>query len=342
MEYFGGKGGRDEGCSTVDFIRLSLHLYKLTGDVSYMNKAEFAMYNALYYNQFFTGDFGSHFIDHNEAYSKVFNACWWCCTMSGMRALQVIRDEYFVEKEEDIYKVNLYIDTQYKDNKLSITLEKGGISGENHVFLINLNNSGTTEKKLALRIPPWAKDFRVEVNGTEPQGFKKGNYFIFSEPISSDGQVKVLINYDLGLILPDRSRITLAEIDRPLKGALYYGPNIMAIDNNMDYTFLAEPSNNQIYIQSLKNAAGEPSLAGNLKHSFNKEAYLVVNYKHAGFPSYLSSLMRPVSEMTFEKHPYMKVTHMFLPKSYEDKPLSDNDPSNLWVEESIFPEFRNK
>ncbi len=64
-EFFGGKGERDEGCATADFVRLSLELYRLTGEDKYLESGEYALYNSLYFNQYSTGDFGHQILVKN-------------------------------------------------------------------------------------------------------------------------------------------------------------------------------------------------------------------------------------------------------------------------------------
>jgi len=331
-EYFGGKGGRDEGCSHVDFMRLSLHLYKITGTTSYLERAEFATFNALYFNQFFTGDFGHHPIDHIEAYSKIVNAAWWCCTMSGLRAMQIIKDNYFVENKDGTIKLNLYIDTEYVDDRLSLKLTREKNKEGYHSYNILFEKAEDLKQPMMLRYPTWAEDFSVTVNGKEVATKVENGYcLVYSKPSAGD-MFQVNMKYKTRILFPDKSTKLLEEINSPVSGALCYGPFIMAVDNKLDYTFLAEPNNNLIYKSSIKSAYKKEALANITSNSFAGDIYLTANYKHGGFPSYYETVLRPVSEMTFERHPYMMVTLRFVPESADDLKSVDETMVDPWME----------
>lgn len=84
---------RDEGCSTADFLRLCLGLYRATGATKYLLTAENTLYNSLYFNQYFTGDFGHHNLHNRGSGPSTIMAAWWCCNMHGLRALQEVNRE---------------------------------------------------------------------------------------------------------------------------------------------------------------------------------------------------------------------------------------------------------
>lgn len=330
-EYFGGKGGRDEGCSTADFIRLSLHLYQLTGELSYLERAEFAIYNALFFNQYFTGDFGSHHINHIESYSKITSACWWCCTMSGMRAFQSISN-YLTENINGKTKINFYLDTDYSAGDISFDISKGKMVDDYHTYNIHFEKTEDIQQPLMLRIPSWASDFRVTVNGQEADAKTDNNYFLIDSKFNSGDILQVKMKYKTTLILPDKQIRLIKQVKSPVDGALCYGPHIMAIDGKLDYTFLSEPINNQIYINTIQNAWGNKALEKITGNSPAGDAYLTAHYKHGGFPSYYETVLRPVSEMTFHRHPYMMVTMRFVSESANDSKVIDKAMVNPWME----------
>jgi len=314
MEYFGGKGDRDEGCSTADFIRLSLHLYKLTNDPLFLERAEFALYNSLYFNQYFTGDFGHHVINRNESAPTIHHMAWWCCTMAGLRAMQVIRDQYFVESSNGTVKINLCIDTDYMDENVSLMLRKGEIDGNYHTFDIVFSSKNQQEYRLLLRKPSYASEFELLLNGEKDNLILRDGYYVTENYIKEGDNLRVRISYNTKIITDDRKEVSLSEITGPVRGALCYGPYLMAVDNDVDYTFLAEPNNNVVYSNTIRIAAGT-DISGRIPAgSFAGDAYLTAQYRHAGFPSYLQVLLRPVSEMTFNKHPYMMVSYQFMPE----------------------------
>ena len=312
-EYFGGRGDRDEGCSTADFIRLSLHLYKLTGDLSYLERAEHGMYNALFFNQFFTGDYGHHRIDHISSTSEIFNAAWWCCTMSGLRVMQIIQKEYFVENNNGEIKVNLYPDTDYSDDNISLSLSRGAINNDFHVLNIHIDKVNDI-RKLMLRRPSWISDAEVYLNDEKLDSKLESGYYSIDNELNRGDVLQFRMKYSINIITPDKKILPVDAIAEAVSGALCYGPYIMAIDNDLDYTFLAEPNNNDIYSNTITNASAVEDMKNITSESFVGDVYLVASYKHGGFPSDFRAVFRPVSEMTFIRHPYMMVTMKFVPE----------------------------
>lgn len=331
-EYFGGKGGRDEGCSTADFIRLSLQLYRLTGNIDFLNKAEFAIYNAFYFNQFFTGDFGHHTINHETSGSDIVNAAWWCCTMSGLRLYNTIKEEYFVQTDEVGVKLNLFLDTEYADEKIKISMKRGGLVNGYHKMNMKIEKYNV-DGLFKIRIPDWVDDIKLLLNDEPIENLKEGDYFIIAKKLNSNDQVTVRMKYQTKIVKPDKSTVLLDMIENEVFGALQYGPYIMAVDNDIDYTFLSEPNNNVIYLNTIKNAKDRDSLENIIKESFVGDAYLTANYKHGGFTSYYQTVFRPISEMTFARHPFMMVSMRFAPEPGYDTVSEDKIMIDPWMEE---------
>ncbi len=313
-EYFGGKGDRDEGCSTADFIRLSLNLYKLTGEMKYLEKAEFALYNSLYFNQYFTGDFGHHTIDNTESPSELMMAAWWCCTMSGLRAMQVLRDEYFIENNNEHVKVNLLLDADYSDDSISISLSRKGYEDGFHDYELHIIKATSIEKPLMIRKPSWADEAVVLINGVKKECNVSADWVSIAEDIGNGDRITLKLKYATRVIA-DGKELRINEIDAPVSGVLCYGPNIMAVDNKTGYTFLAEPDNNEISINTFINSTEDPGLNDGVISSSVSNNYLTARYRHDGYPSNLKVILRPVSEMTFDGHPYMKVLLNYVPEN---------------------------
>jgi hypothetical protein len=116
-------------------------------------------------------------------------------------------------------------------------------------------------------------------------------------------------------LIADGKELKMNEISIPVRGVLSYGPNIMAVDNKSGYTFLAEPNNNEISISTIINSTEDPGLNGGGISFSVSDNYLTARYRHDGYPSNLKVILRPLSEMTFDGHPYMKVSLNFIPEN---------------------------
>ena len=134
-EYFGPDGGRDEGCSEADLVRLTLQLWRLTRDTRYIEAAERAMFNAFYGNQLLNGGFGHQHLsergfDHGRA------EAWWCCNLHGVRAFPAVRDAAFRDEDGAVF-YDLAVDARHEAGGMvwraeserpgaaSITVEQG-------------------------------------------------------------------------------------------------------------------------------------------------------------------------------------------------------------------------
>ncbi|MFA6084261.1 beta-L-arabinofuranosidase domain-containing protein [Mucilaginibacter sp.] len=300
-EYFGSKGERDEGCSTADFVRLSLELYSLCGEETYLEKGEFALLNALYFNQYYTGDFGHHLISEQGSRPDYMHASWWCCSMHGLRAMYEVRDRFLLSKGKRGRQLNLYLETDYQDSNCGLSIRKSSFQDGIHEYKIGINK-WLKKDSLSLRIPDWSEAATLKVNG-KPVAIKPGSRYIGLAKIKQGDVITIGFRYAIR-VKTDKGLIALNAIPANVKGNLLYGPYLLGVDDKTDPNFTAEPNANIIYSKTTQNA----SLI--MK---SKDSYLTVFYKHGGYPSYMQTIIRPVSELTFDKHGYVLYNLLFAP-----------------------------
>lgn len=301
-EYFGGKNDRDEGCSTADFVRLSFALYQTTGELQYLEKGEFGLLNALYFNQYNTGDFGHHFLTATGTKSDYLRAAWWCCTMHGLRALYEIRDHYLFEKQKGLRKINLYLDADYKDEITKISIRKSGLVDGLQQFKFSVS-AWDHANAISFRVPSWAETTAIKVNGKASTAKIADGYITLNYRPKKGDVITVSFKYALKVSTPTGLQ-KITQLAGLVKGQLHYGPYLLGVDDQIDPDFLAEPNSNIIYAQTLKPATINGSLSID---------QLVGNYLHGGYPSYLKTTFRPIGEITFDGHGYMTHTFEFMP-----------------------------
>lgn len=299
-EYFGAKGERDEGCSTADFVRLSLELYKLCGDETYLEKGEFALLNALYFNQYYTGDFGHHLITDAGSRPDYLHTAWWCCSMHGLRAMYEVRDDFLLTKSKGARKLNLYLETKYHDASCGISIRKDRFENGIHYYKIAINK-WTKNDSLKLRIPDWSEFTALKVNGKAILIKPGSKYAALNKPVKRGDMITIGFKYAVR-IKTKNGLVGLSSIKTVVKGNLLYGPYLLGVDDKIDPIFTAEPNNNTIYMKTIQN--GSVRIPG-------ADRYLTAFYKHGGYPSYMPTIIRPVSEMTFNKHGYMLYNFVF-------------------------------
>jgi DUF1680 family protein len=319
-EYFGHMGERDEGCSTADFIRLSLHLYKITHHIDYLERAEFAICNALYYNQFFTGDFGSHNVNRFVSGSGIMSACWWCCSMAGLRAMQIVRNDYFTEVNNSSVKLNLYLDTEYSDDHITFSMLRGKMQGDFHTYDIRIKEIADTNMLFSIRQPSWANDTEILLNGKQIGRQSVNGYFVIENKLTAGDLLQIRMKYQTTIITTDNNTVKLGDVTQPVFGTLCYGPYVMGVDTQSDIVFSSEPNDNMVFTGTITNCTDNDASAGIMPASFVSDAYLTACYKHDGFPSYYQTVFHPVSELTFLRHPYTIISTTFAPGSASSKP----------------------
>lgn len=297
-EFFGNIHDRDEGCSTADLLRLYLGLYSATGESGYLLDAENVLFNSLYFNQYYTGDFGHHDLNVKGSTPSSIMAAWWCCTMHGLRAMQVVNDNYFVRKIKNGYKLDFYLETDYLDDNISLSCKRSSNTSGTFVYYINVSYLKEGQL-LDLRIPEWCEEIKVTVGKKIITGEKNHDY-ITLKGIKKGDLLKVQIKPKVRIRKDDGNFISLLDVtNNDIKGCLFIGPYLMGVDQNVDPEFSAEPNDNKLFTSSIN------ILVGNIP-------LIEMQYAHDGFPSLLKTLLTPVSESTFLGHSYQIVVVDFL------------------------------
>ena len=322
-EYFGGKGNRDEGCSTADFMRLSFQLYQLTGEPEYLERGEFALHNAFYFNQYFTGDFGSHFISKEGAEPSALMASWWCCTMHGLRAMHEVKNKRLVTTTPDRKQVELYLETTYEDDDLAFTIAQEGKENDHYSYTLTVSKVNNPPVQLALRKPAWATTMRVSQGNTAVAASPNDAYVALVQPVRNGDTIHVALTYRK-MLLTDEKQITPETLGKqPVSGILQYGPYLMGVDGHVDPTFGAEPSSNVVFAGSL-----EPVTA-DLESVIRSDVAIAAQYQHGGYPSQLSTWLVPIAQQTFSRHGPLKMRMDFtkgVPRQNDQEMLNPWQP----------------
>lgn len=303
---------RDEGCSEADFVKLSLELWKATDNMDYLDKAEYCLLNELMYNQFDSGDFGSHPIAENFGFeiAQAPGHCWWCCDYHGLQCLLEAQD-IIVTANNGVKKVNLYSYVKYKDADIAFTLNKKVRNEANYNLVID--SCGKSEQTVALRAPLWAAQTTVLVNGKEVASKPENGYVQLKRVWKKGDQIAINLNYKLQLVTFNRKTMSVTEMPEKLsKAALQYGPYLMSVDDVYSTPFMAEPSGrNMIHLQGKDLAAGKTVKAAAPPTSNLAEAYLQMDYSHDGYYQIGKVTMRPMSEVTHGKLPNVQLWFNF-------------------------------
>ena len=156
---------------------------------------------------------GSH-----KVYSTRENS-FWCCVGSGFENHAKYGEAIYYHNDQGIY-VNLYIPSEVNWKAKGITLrqETAFPAEENTALTIQTDKPVTTT--IYLRYPSWSKNVKVNVNGKKVSVKQKPGSYIAVTRQWKDGD-RIEANYPMSLQLETTP-------DNPQKGALLYGPLVLA------------------------------------------------------------------------------------------------------------------
>ena len=215
-----------ETCVTVTYMKLLLNYYRLTGDASYIDRAEVSLYNALCGAMKPDGSFFDYFPKFNGTRSTKVNFSYdvggmplSCCTANGPMGFAVIPGYTFCRGGDTVY-VNFFIPSETKELKLETEYpQNGGIC-------ITVKEPG--EYGIAVRIPGFCDSFALSHDHETENG-----YAVMRK--SWRAGEKIDISFDFAPVCRDSPQ----SVDPTAKDkVLYtYGPVVLARDKSVDCDF---------------------------------------------------------------------------------------------------------
>ncbi len=304
-EYFGevgvSKEARDEGCAEADFIMLSQHLWKTTGEIQYLEKSEHCLINHLFANQYETGDFGHRSLDPETGFVNDENIArsWWCCNFHCLRALHETKEIIFTLKANTV-QFNLLLEGDYTDKENQLSAEQ--VNNHSNQLKIRVAKAAPG-LRLAIRKPVWARNVVLTLGGKKLEAQQKGDYLVLDRALQTGDQIDVQLDYQMKWVDKDKKEIAFP-ITAKKQAALFYGPYLMSVDTNFQPFFDAEPSySNYIALQDGQKFDPEKAPSG----SNMKNTYLVMQHVHSDMYGKYPVVMRPISETTWQPPCNMRV-----------------------------------
>jgi DUF1680 family protein len=216
----------NEACADADWLRLNLQLWRLTGDVRYLELAERTLVNQIPFSQAANGAF-CYLRGLQNRSGAAFDVC---CSHHAPRALwEAMR--YAVTAESDLLSINLFIDATavLTVSDLEITLSsRTSVKDEAFVLEIELTTPAPAPFSIRVRVPEWAGHADLAVNG-QPVGAAKQTGFVYVERRWSDGD-------RLSARFPHRARVLrgrrLGEhVLRADEAAVMLGPRVFCLSD---------------------------------------------------------------------------------------------------------------
>ena len=170
--------GYVETCSTFSWIQLNRELLAITGEAKYADEIEKSAYNDLLGAQTSSGDNWCYYSFPNGR--RVYTTYWRCCKSSGPWALEELpRSAYGTTAHGDLV-VNLY----GPGHATLVTPQAGRVQLEqttrypfDGIIRLAVTPEHTARFALLVRIPAWADQALVQVNGVPWQVATTPNTF---------------------------------------------------------------------------------------------------------------------------------------------------------------------
>ena len=211
-----------ETCNSYNMLKLSRELFKITGNVKYMDFYENTYYNSILSSQNPETGMTTYFQPMATGYFKVYSSRYdhfWCCTGSGMESFTKLGDTIYMHSDDTLY-VNMYQSSilNWADMNMKIKQESTIPDGDTALFTIE----GSGEVDLRFRIPDWkAGNMTIKVNN-EKYSYK-----------NIDGYAQVTGNFRSG----DTIELTIPEAVKayalPDNNTVYgfkYGPVVLSAE----------------------------------------------------------------------------------------------------------------
>ena len=239
-KYLNGYTG--ETCCTYNMLKLSRHLFCWTADANVADYYERALYNHILGQQDPQSGMVSYFLPLLSGAYKVYSTpenSFWCCVGSGFESHAKYGEAIYYHNNKGIY-VNLLIPSvvNWHEKGLTLRQETDFPDKETTKLVLELKNSLRTS--VYLRYPSWSGKPKVRVNGKSVSvKVRQGSYIELNREWKNGDCIEVTY--------PMKLQVEVTP-DNPNKGALLYGPIVLAGERGTEnMECLAPFSNPNVY-----------------------------------------------------------------------------------------------
>jgi DUF1680 family protein len=221
-----------EGCVTTTWLQFSQAMYNLTGEPKYIDEIEKTIYNHLLAAENPQTGCVSYYtaLQGKKPFRCTINA--HCCLASIPRAIAAIPELAYVKNGDNGFSINIYSAGKIVDNILTKEGKEVPVEctieskfPEEGFVNITMNPGVKADFRLALRVPVWCRNFKVNVNGKTLNGIP-GKYL----DIDQTWNVKstILISFDIPVQVLDGGKSYQGYI------AIKTGPQLLAVDQSLN------------------------------------------------------------------------------------------------------------
>jgi hypothetical protein len=189
-----------ETCASIALAMFGLRMVKVTGDASYFDTVELALYNSVKSGISLEGDryfyvnplevWPQTCMDNtSRSHIKPIRQKWFdcaCCPTNVARIFTSLGQYIYLIEDSELF-INLFIqnETSFEINGKKVTLSLTTDYPKSGQVKITVK-AGDVTPSLNIRMPSFAGDFSVTVNGSLAAGEKKNNYYRITNIRSGD------------------------------------------------------------------------------------------------------------------------------------------------------------
>lgn len=215
-------GYTGETCCTYNMLKLSRHLFCWTGSASVADYYERALYNHILGQQDPQTGMVCYFLPLLNGSHKVYSTkenSFWCCVGSGFENHAKYGEAIYYHNDKGIY-VNLFIPSEVRWKQKGMTLRQETAFPAEETTCITVHTEQPVQTTVYLRYPSWSQKVVVKVNGKKISVKQKpGSYIALTRQWKEGDCIEAAY--------PMLVRIETTP-DNPQKGALLYGPILLA------------------------------------------------------------------------------------------------------------------
>jgi uncharacterized protein len=211
-----------EDCCVYNMMKLTRHLFAWSPQARYMDYYERVLLNhrmgtidpvtgtTVYYLPLGNG--------YSKIYAKPFDS-FWCCNGTGAEEFAKLTDSIYFKDDNSIF-VNLYIasDVNWPEKGIRLTQQTSFPEEQGTTLLVSA--ARPVDVDLKLRIPYWARNGSVKVNGRPVPAFvDPGSYLVLRGPWQNGDRIELTLPMHLHAApMPDKESLQAA----------MYGPLVLA------------------------------------------------------------------------------------------------------------------
>lgn len=217
-------GYTGETCCTYNMLKLSRHLFTWDPSPAVADYYERALYNHILAQQDTLSGMVCYFLPLLSGSHKVYSTpeqSFWCCVGSGFESHAKYAEGIYYHGDDNLY-VNLFIPSHLTWAEKGLTLTQTTSFPESETTSLTIDKAPAGELTLSLRYPSWSGKPVVKVNGRKVAVKGSPSSYIPVKRKWREGDV-VEVTYPMSL------RVETAP-DTPSRGALLYGPVVLAGD----------------------------------------------------------------------------------------------------------------